>query len=362
MIFSRINAGTRKAVLLFILAASVLILTGCGASGSTAADLPATPEPVVSTPESTPTPEPTPEPTPVPPVPVDSSGNFELYGRKFNIFDEQLDLNHIDILDNGTLVREVMSCMPNLKFVDMDFCRVDNEHMAEIQKEFPDVEVVWRVWFGKAYSVRTDVEKILASAPGWGGNLFDYNCDGLYHCHKVKYLDIGHNYYLKNIDFVRNMPDLEVFIIAQDNSYEKGFRDLTPLADCSRLEYLEVQGTSVSDLTPLSGLTELRHLNIGACPYIGTIEPIMDLELDRLWITGTTPVPAEQVKAFRESHPACEVNNTCGIPNDGWKWGTERYELLQKQFGYIEKDYQVAWNDPKYLGENQKHYDVAIQY
>lgn len=51
----------------------------------------------------------------------------------------------------------------------MDSCGVSDEEMAAIRDDFPDVNVVWRIWFGTGYSVRTDVEKILASQPQRAG-------------------------------------------------------------------------------------------------------------------------------------------------------------------------------------------------
>ena len=56
---------------------------------------------------------------------------------------------------------------------DRDYCGVSNEAMAQIRDENPNVEVVWRIWFGENYSVRTDVERILASKPTVGGMIYD---------------------------------------------------------------------------------------------------------------------------------------------------------------------------------------------
>ena len=89
---------------------------------------------------------------------------MSLYGVEFNLADETLDLNHIKMDDEGAAVREVISCMPNLKTLDMDYCGVSNQAMAGIRSEFPNVDVIWRVWFGDKYSVRTDAERILASS------------------------------------------------------------------------------------------------------------------------------------------------------------------------------------------------------
>ena len=143
--------------------------------------------------------------------------SFHLYEKEFSLDDKEMDLNHITMYDNGDLVRQVIACMPNLRYLDMDQCNVDNEHMEKIRDEFPDIKVVWRIWFGSNYSVRTDVKKILASMPSVGGNLQISNTRALKYCTEVKYLDIGHNEELQDISFTAYMPDLEVAIFAMLN-------------------------------------------------------------------------------------------------------------------------------------------------
>lgn len=285
--------------------------------------------------------------------------DFELYGRQFNLLDEKLDLNHITIEDQGELVRKVIACMPNLKYLDMDFCHVDNEHMAAIRDDFPNVKVVWRVWFGGSYTVRTDCTKILASNPGLAGNLKEYNTEGLQYCTDVKYIDIGHNQDIGDISFLGNMPNLEVCIIAMDDITDEM---LEVLRNCPNLEFLEIQTNHITDLSPLSKMHNLKHLNI-ACNYnLVDISPLFGLtQLERLWIGGYVNIPQDQIDEMYSR--AKEAGNTDLIietkyldPHAGWRWGNERYDLLKEQLGYDGLDYQVIWNDPNYLGENQEGY------
>ena len=277
------------------------------------------------------------------------SYSFTLYDLPFTLADAEMDLNHIDIDDRGELVRKVIACMPNLTYLDMDFCGVEDEDMAAIRDDFPNIEVVWRVFFGEAYTCRTDVEKILASCPGLGGNLTPENTQSLKYCTKVKYLDVGHNEVLHDISFISYMPDLEVAILAMDY-----FTDTSPLADCPHLEFLEIQTNEITDLTPLSGLKELKHLNIGWNFELTDISPIYDLDLERLWIGCLTPIPDEQVEEFKRRHPDCEVNTEVYDPHGDWRYASDgsgflpRYALLVEQFGYDKADYALAGNDPKF--------------
>ncbi|MBO7728025.1 MAG: hypothetical protein J6S50_05880 [Oscillospiraceae bacterium] len=268
--------------------------------------------------------------------------SFVLYGKSFSLSDETMDLRRITIDDNGQLVRQVISCMPNLRYLDMDSCGVDDIHMAQIRDDFPFVKVVWRVWFGSNYTVRTDVTKILASMPSVGGNLLVSNTGALKYCTEVKYLDVGHNEELCDISFAAYMPDLEVAIFAMLN-----FTDLTPLMNCTKLEYLEIQTNKITDLSPLQNLTGLHHLNLGYNKDISDLSPLYGLtNLERLWIGKFTSIPEEQVEEMQRRVPNCVIDTEATDPHAGWRYGNERYDLLVQQFGYDTQDYAFPWKDP----------------
>ena len=286
---------------------------------------------------------------------------FTLYKKSFDLQSTEMDLNHIAMSDEGALVKKVALCMPGLTLLDMDFCQVSDEAMAEIRDSLPNAEVVWRIWFGdnrnSGYSVRTNVTRILASNPGVGGELTPENTQSLKYCTKVQYLDLGHNDQLTDISFVSCMPDLEVAVLSMG-----GFRDLSPLADCPKLEYLELFTGAVSDLRPLSGLKNLRHLNLAWCFALTDITPLYELtELERLWLGKFDPVPREQIEEMQRRAPNCEINISTGDPTEGgWRytgqdeWGYTtvhpRYALLRKQFEYGSAPYCYSYipYDPLY--------------
>ena len=282
--------------------------------------------------------------------------SFTIFKKQFNLSDEEMDLKHIKMDDEGELVKAVTACMTNLTYLDMDSCQVSNEKMAEIRDSLPNANVVWRIKFGRFYSVRTDVEKILASMPGKAGELVHNNVEALKYCTKVKYIDLGHNNYLNTIEFCRYMPDLEVAVLAL-NAVE----DFSPLAECPKLEYLEAFTSRLHDLTPLAECKNLRHLNICYNFAINDITPLYDLpNLERVWIGKYDPVPPEQIAKLRELHPNCVVNDTTEDPTaEEWRFSNvgdamgnpryaERYALLKEQFGYTEDDYAYYWLDPLY--------------
>ena len=281
---------------------------------------------------------------------------FRLYGRELSLETEALDLNHLVLDDQGALVKAVTVCMPRLRWLDMDSCEVDDEHMAAIRDALPQAEVVWRVWFGTGYSVRTNVERIIASNPDKAGELDAENTRSLQYCTKVRYLDLGHNSYLNSIEFTRYMPDLEVVILAMGD-----WSDCSPLAGCLKLEYAELQTTCLNDISPLAGLVNLRHLNI-CCNYaLHDLSPLYNIPLERLWIGCLTPIPLEQVDTFRQLHPGCRIDIESTDPTQTfWRYtGMDekgnlklepRYALLRQQMDYDSAPlcYSYIENDPLY--------------
>jgi len=279
---------------------------------------------------------------------VEFSYGFSLYDREFTTLDETMDFSHVKLRDEGEALWRVLPCMQRLKMLDMDSCGIDNETMAAIRDQYPEVNVVWRVWFGDIYSERTDAIKILASNPGVGGNLRPGTYENLKYFTKLKYIDVGHQPLMDDISFVSYMPDLEVAILAMGC-----WEDCTPLASCPHLEFLEIQTTKVKDITPLAGLKELRHLNLGHLFELTDITPIYGLDLERLWIGMMTPVPTEQVEEYQRLHPNCVIETEAYDPHHMWRWiGIDdagnpirhpRYDLLVKQFGYDSGGYSFEW-------------------
>ena len=278
--------------------------------------------------------------------------SFTLYGQKVDLDTEKLDFRGLPIRDNANALYSVLPCMNNCTYLDLDSTGIPESTLADLRRNYPQTKIVWRVWFGENYSVRTDVERILASKPTVGGMIRDASM--LKYCTDVKYLDLGHNDDLADLSFAASMPKLEVLIIAMT-----GITDISPLRNCPNLEYLELNSTNVADLSPLENLTGLHHLNIAACPRIKDITPLYGLtELERLWIGRDTPVPEDQARRMKELVPACKVNTTADDPHgDAWRftaydpegpkyYWVPRYELLREQLGYNYQEYSFYWLDP----------------
>lgn len=290
-------------------------------------------------------------------------GSFLFCGREFSLLDEQMILSHREVPDSGTVLYDILPCMKNLAYLDMDSCGVDNESMAALRDAFQGIHVVWRVWFGidSCYTCRTDVTRILASSEAYTIN--NWNSEGLYYCTYVRYLDIGHSG-LYDLSFLYNMPDLEVLIIAC-----APWTDASPVASCEKLEYLEILSTECQDVTPFAELRNLRHLNIANCWQIYDITPLYGMTwLERLWIGAVDPVPMEQKEEIIRLLPDTEINiEVYNHKEGGWCKDVEgnnvpRYALLREQFGgYSRSAYSYSWNDPLYTKSIDELTDEELQ-
>jgi len=281
------------------------------------------------------------------------SYSFNLYGQELSLDSEKLDFRGTELSDKGEALYSVLPCMNNCTYLDLDTTGVSNETCADLRELFPGTEVVWRVWFGENYSVRTDAERILASKPTVGGMITDASM--LQYCSKVKYLDLGHNDDLADFSFMAGMPELEVVIVSMT-----GISDLSPLKNCTKLDYLELTSCPMlSDLSGIEGLTSIKHMNIAGTPGITDISPLYsNTAMERLWIGRHTPVPAEQVQAMKDAAPGCNINTTTDDPHgESWRFSgydpeiplyywVDRYELIREQLGYNYQEYSFYWLDP----------------
>ncbi|MBQ7692571.1 MAG: hypothetical protein IJT29_03070 [Oscillospiraceae bacterium] len=277
---------------------------------------------------------------------------FTLYGKSCDLSDASLNLRGVPIGDGGAELRRVIPLMRDLNYVDMDSTGVSNGEMEKLRADYPDVKFVWRVFFGDSYSVRTDVQRILASKPSAGGMIYDWDVEALSCCHEVVFLDLGHNQGLTDISFVSQMPKLEVAILGMC-----GWSDATPLASCPELEYLEMFSTNCTDLSPLAKCKNLKHLNAANIVGLEDISPMYTMtQLERFYIGSMNRVPWEQCEEFQKRVPNCEFDTLVyEDPTGGhWRWDENadqvpRYYLLRMQFGNYESEvYSFTWNDKLY--------------
>ena len=267
---------------------------------------------------------------------------FLLFGQVLSTADERIEyVRERHIGDEGLQhFRTILPYMKELTYLKLDDCGTTSACMASLRDDFPEIKVVWRVWFGNyglcgdgtyaTYNCLTDTEKIWAT-----GTLRDRNTEDLKYCTDVRYIDIGHNS-ITNIDFVNYMPKIEVAVFSI--TY---IDDISPLANCPDLEFLELFRTLVTDLSPLENCKNLKHLYFYDEARIGAtdISPLYGLDsLERLYCT-VAESSADQEEEFMRLHPDCECDfSWVFIGLNHWRIRdgdyVERYKLLREQFGY----------------------------
>ena len=267
---------------------------------------------------------------------------FELFGKTVSTTDERVEFKKVDIGNEGIpQIREALDILPNCTYFLMDTCGVDNEVMAQLRDDYPDTKVVWRV-FWAFYHDLTDMEMIHCTSA-----MEDDVVDVLKYCTDVKYLDIGHNSDLTNIDFVNYMPKLEIVIVV-----DSGIRSLEPFANCPNLQWLEIVNCrNITDLSPLANCKELKGLNMSCVFGVKDLTPLFELEhMERLYL-GTHQVPKEMVEQAREALPDCWITDFARSSGNvsrnyaiGWRLDrkdvrAEWYKEIREIFRYSENFY-----------------------
>ncbi len=266
---------------------------------------------------------------------------FSLYGQLAGPDTEELRYSRKKIGDKGIEVfRAALPYLHSLKLLRLADCDItDNDAMAAMRADYPAVNVVWSIEIAGS-KIMTDTTLIHTPL------LRDRHVHLLQYFPDVLYMDIGHNKYITSIDFLKYLPKLTVFITALTR-----IRDITPLANCPDLEFLELFSTPIADISVLSSLKKLEYLNIGTMHNLEDISPIFGLtSLKMVRICGSSfdHVSRKQVEELKKALPDCFVSDGPGDPTTagGWRYDknhkyTPRYALLRQQMLY----YRGNWKD-----------------
>lgn len=233
---------------------------------------------------------------------------FDFYGLTLSTATEIVELNKVNIGDNGeTLIRQALDIMPACTYMKLDDCGISSEVMASIRDDYPDTKVVWRIFFGK-FNCLTDAEMLRLT-----NGLKDDQVAELIYCTDVKYMDLGHNEKLTDISYIKYMPKLEILILSGSS-----VSDLSVFQDHQRIEFLELCFCGyIKDLTPLANCPNLKYLNVS---YTGIkdLSPLDNLPLERFNCMQTN-ANSTQKNAFNQKHPKCLTRFT-GTQCYGYGW------------------------------------------
>lgn len=248
---------------------------------------------------------------------------FTYMGKTFSVCDPVVSLSGLKLGNKRADEVQAFGAYLQCDMLEMEHCGISNERMAALRDALPNTKVVWRVSFGPA-SARTDAVRIRLVKDYYKFSKSDLQT--LKYCVDCELLDLGHNG-LRNIDFAAHMPKLRVAILAI------GYvDDISPLAGCTEMEYLELFTNRIADITPLTGMTKLKHLNL-TWNRVEDVSPLFSMTgLERLWI-GRNLFSEEQQAQLAAALPDTEIKYSHGPTGEGWRVHP-RYDRLREEFNY----------------------------
>ena len=278
--------------------------------------------------------------------------SFDFFGTKLSTAEEEVHIKNVKIGDEGEAeVRAALDLLPNCKRFVLENCQISNEVMAKIRDDYRDrTKVVWRVNFGKG-STLTDAQIIRAVY-----DLVDTNCANLVYCEDARFMDIGHNEFLKESSFISGMKSLEYVIISGSM-----ISDLKPFANCKNLKVLEAAFCEyIYSAEGLEGCESLERLNI-SYTHITDLSPLDNLNLVNLcaMYEGKSRVPQEEQERFQALKPDCKMTFVGPQPyGTAWRYVEDNqfedwYATIRRVFRY-DKDPAIPNNVGWYLnGEDE---------
>ena len=260
---------------------------------------------------------------------------FDFYGTTLSTDTERVELEYVDIGNEGEQnIRNALDLMPNCTYFKLEDCGIDSEVMASIRDDYPDVKVVWRIYCGK-FTMCTDETMIRMTF-----HLDDTNSHELMYCTDVTYMDVGHNSTLTDLSFVKYMPNLECAIVSGSP-----LTDISAFADHDKLTWMELCFCGqIADISPLASCDNLKYLNV-SFSKVSDLSSIDHLPLERLNCMGTNVSEAD-ARAYEANHPECLTRFEGQQPYGyGWRYDDygytffEYYANMRVVFRYDDKGY-----------------------
>lgn len=262
---------------------------------------------------------------------------FDLFGKKVATTDERIEFVNEDIGNDGEQeLRSALDILQGCSYLLLDDCGFDNEVLAKVRDDYPNTEVVWRIHVWKR-SWLTDTDTIRAVY-----HVDDTNCDPFKYCTKTKYIDMGHNEELTDINFISYMPDLEIVILSGSP-----ISDLSPFTDHTKLIFLELAYCgNIKDVSALKGCTSLAHINL-SYTKVSDISALYELPLEQLCAVKSKIQWASWEKIL-EVRPDCTIRYDGSQPyGTGWRYKrsgayTDIYKRVREVFDLDEVDKLIA--------------------
>ena len=255
----------------------------------------------------------------------------DVYGVRVDSTVEELDLTGTQIADPAEVDR-LISYLPKLQKLILSDCGLENEQLDALNQKYPDVRIVWTVYFNK-WSLRTDATAFSTKNASKNGQssvqasrrLRDDQVQVLKYCTDLVALDLGHNEF-SDISFLENLTKLQILILVDNH-----ISDISVLENLKDLVYVELFLNRIEDVSALGTIEGLLDLNI-CYNNIKDPTPLYNCKkLERLWISANRIDP-DQWPEIAEALPNCKcIFKLWSSTKGGWR-EHERYFWMHSFF------------------------------
>lgn len=247
---------------------------------------------------------------------IDFSWELNIFGNMVSSEDREVELSGLTCTIEE--LKAKLEGLPNLEKVILSECAFENEELAVFRAEMrPEYQVVWTVMCGEI-PVRTDAT-IFHPVQQHVYYFYDEDCENLVYCEDMICVDVGHMS-VTHCDWVAGMPNLKYLILGCCGQ----LKDISAVANCKELVFLELELTSVRDLTPLLECTALEDINLG---YSGAkVDVLTQMPwLKNIWWSGCS---ASGRKQLAEALPDTNMQFTAdNSTSKGWRRLANYYDM-----------------------------------
>ncbi len=220
---------------------------------------------------------------------LDVYWDFDLLGIPVSTKDETIDLSNITMADTSAL-EAVLPYMHHLTKVDMCDCGLSDQVMDDLNQRWDPIRFVWMLHI-TTYHIRTDTTFFRATSSHYG-TFTNESVQRLGYCEDMVVLDLGHRP-IGDLSFVSRLQKLRFACLL-----DCAAQDLSPLAECPELVWLELNRAQAHSIAPLAGSKSLRHLNITFMSLYSQEETYNTLKemtwLERVWFSRPLLTEAQE--------------------------------------------------------------------
>lgn len=249
----------------------------------------------------------------------------DMFGTTVTSEDTELDISGTKISD-GEELRSRLRYLPALEKLMVCDCGLSNEVLDEINREFENVKIIWKVYFGR-WSLRTDATAFSTQnydPPAY--RLVDREVTVLRYCTDLEMLDLGHNS-LTSVEPFTELTNLKVLILADNR-----ISDISSLNKLTKLEYFEMFINRISDISVVQYMPNLTDINF-CWNRISDPSPLYNHKhLERVWMCGGG-MSAATKREFIAALPGVEFDlySTYGSTNGSWR-NNEHFSKIRDAF------------------------------